>query len=77
MKQSTLSPLDRKRRLRRVDAALYTLFIMMVVLTILLLCQIRTHLVDSNHEPVRAESHSLTAESPSSLLSICFFGGTI
>ena len=73
-------PFDLKRRLHRVDAALYTLFLMMVVLTALLLYEVHTHIEVRSREPVPAESHSRIvdyAERKRSLLTICFPGGTI
>lgn len=57
-------PFDVKRRLRRVDAALYTLFVMMVVLTILLLYEMHTHGMRRDLEPVRAGSHSRQVDEP-------------
>lgn len=71
-------PLDVKRRLRRVDAALYTLFVMMVVLTVVLLYEIHTHGMVRTLEPVRAGSHSRLvdqSEGTPSLLTINLPGG--
>jgi hypothetical protein len=51
--------------------ALYTLFIMTVVMTVVLLYEIHRHPVLGTHEPVRAGAHSQFAELASSIPIMC------